>query len=71
MSGANTPNCDNPPILSLVVQSKKALQHGEQLCLRAHEVSRGSTQVAAELLALNAKIQWIAQGLAEQLKVWS
>ena len=69
MSGTNTPNCDTPSIFSLAVRSKLALHHGDQLCQQAHELSRASTQVAAKLLALNAKVQWIAQGMGEQLKV--
>ena len=69
MSGTNTPNCDTPSIFSLAVRSKKALLYGKQLCQKAQELSRASTQVAAELLALNAKVLWIAQGMGEQLKV--
>ena len=69
MSGTNTPNCDTPSIFSLAVRSQKALLYGKQLCQKAQELSRASTQVAAELLALNAKVLWIAQGMGEQLKV--
>lgn len=59
----------SPPLVSLVLHSKKALQHGEQLCTRASELSRCSSQEAVELLALDAKVRWIAQGIQDQLKV--
>lgn len=70
MSRPNTPlSPDTPHLVSLVLHSKKALQHGEQLCSTAHELTRGTSQIAAELLALDAKAKWVTQGIIEQLKV--
>ena len=63
-SPAETPHLDR-----LVVASKKALQHGEQLCSRAGALSSESAQTAADVLALDAKVRWISHAVAEQLKV--
>jgi hypothetical protein len=58
-------------LVSLVLQSKKALQHGEQLCTRAHNASNTSAQAAIDVLALDAKIKWMVEAVVEQLKVGS
>jgi autophagy-related protein 17 len=58
-------------LVSLVLQSKKALQHGEQLCTRAHTASNASAQAAIDVLALDAKIKWMVEAVLEQLKVRS
>jgi hypothetical protein len=55
-------------IVSLVVQSKKALQDGESLCSRAHALSTSSAQTAFDLLALEAKVKWTTDAVIEQLK---
>ena len=60
-----------PHLVSLVLQSKKALQHGEQLCTRAHVASNASAQTAVDVLALDAKVRWISEAVMEQLKVSS
>jgi hypothetical protein len=60
-----------PHLVSLVLQSKKALQHGEQLCTRAHVASNASAQAAVDVLALDAKVRWISEAVIEQLKVSS
>ena len=60
-----------PHLVSLVLQSKKALQHGEQLCTRAHAASNASAQAAVDVLALDAKVRWISEAVIEQLKVSS
>lgn len=70
MSQPNSPSPSNTPdIVSLVLHSKKALQHGEQLCSTAHDQTQATTSVGTELLALDAKAQWIARGIYDQLKV--
>jgi autophagy-related protein 17 len=56
-------------LVSLVLQSQKALQHGEQLCTRAHTASNASAQAAVDVLALEAKIKWVVEAVVEQLKV--
>jgi autophagy-related protein 17 len=56
-------------LVSLVLQSKKALQTGEQLCSRANDLSNASAQSAVDVLALDAKVRWITDGVLEQLKV--
>jgi len=55
--------------VSLVLQSKKALQHGEQLCARAHTESNASAQAAVDILTLDAKVKWLVEAVVEQLKV--
>ena len=56
-------------IVSLVLQSKKALESGQQLCARAGTVSDASAHVATAVIGLNAKIAWACAGIREQLKV--
>lgn len=60
---------DQPHLVSLVLQSKKALQHGEQLCSKANALTNASAQCAVDVLALNAKVKWISHAVIEQLKV--
>lgn len=60
---------EQPHLVSLVLQSKKALQHGEQLCSRANTLSNASAQSALDVLALDAKVKWITDAVLEQLKV--
>jgi hypothetical protein len=60
---------EQPHLVSLVLQSKKALQHGEQLCSRANTLSSASAQCAIDVLALDAKVRWITDAVIEQLKV--
>ncbi|KAL5526388.1 ATG17 [Sanghuangporus sanghuang] len=52
-----------------VLHSKKALQHGEQLCSQAHVLTHATSGHATDLLALDAKARWVAQGILEQLKL--
>ncbi|KAF8501266.1 autophagy-related protein 17 [Gautieria morchelliformis] len=58
-----------PHLVSLVLQSKKGLQHGEQLCSYAHDLTHRSARQAVDVLALDAKIRWIKEGVLNQLKV--
>lgn len=60
---------DDPHLVTLVLQSKKALQHGEQLCLRASQLSSTSAQSAVDVLALDARVKWLSDAVLEQLKV--
>jgi autophagy-related protein 17 len=60
---------DQPHLVSLVLQSKKALQHGEQLCSKANALTNASAQCAVDVLALDAKVKWISEAVIEQLKV--
>ena len=70
MSRANSPpNPETTHLVSLVLHSKKALQHGEQLCAQAHELMRTASELATDVLALDAKVHWVSQGIQEQLKV--
>lgn len=71
---SNSPNAfdrpSSPPhLVSLVLQSKKGLQHGEQLCSRAHDVTQESARDVVDVLALDAKLRWIKEGILDQLKV--
>ncbi len=58
-----------PHLVSLVLQSKKALQHGEQLCSKAHALSSASLQSSVDIFALDAKVRWLSGAIVEQLKV--
>lgn len=60
---------NQPHLVSLVLQSKKALQHGEELCTEAHDASHASAQAAIDVLALDAKVRWVIEVVVEQLKV--
>ncbi|THV03192.1 hypothetical protein K435DRAFT_748177 [Dendrothele bispora CBS 962.96] len=60
---------EQPHLVSLVLQSKKALQHGEQLCSQANNLSTASSQVAVDVLVLDAKVRWITDNVLEQLKL--
>lgn len=62
---------DQPDFVALVLQSKKALQHGELLCSRASALSSTSAQSAIDVLALDAKVRWMTDSVLEQLKVYS
>lgn len=62
---------DDPHIVSLVLQSKKALQHGEQLCTRASQLSSLSARNAVNVLTLDARVKWLSDAVLEQLKVCS
>lgn len=66
---SSTAISEQPHLISLVLQSKKALQHGEQLCSRAHARSNASAQAAVDVLALDAKVRWITEAIIEQLRV--
>ncbi|OCH95414.1 hypothetical protein OBBRIDRAFT_720633 [Obba rivulosa] len=63
------PTTDKPHLVSLVLQSKKALQHGELLCSRASKLSSSSAQVAVDVLALDAKVRWLSNAMLEQLEL--
>lgn len=65
------PGPEEPHLVSLVLQSKKALQQGEQLCTNARTVSMESAQTAVDVLALDAKVRWMTDAVLEQLKVRS
>ncbi|KAF4613592.1 hypothetical protein D9613_007894 [Agrocybe pediades] len=58
-----------PHLVSLVLQSKKALQHGEFLCTKAHSASNASAQASVDVLALDAKVRWIVEAVVEQLQL--
>lgn len=60
---------DAPHLAQLVVQSKKALQHAEQLCQSANTAAHDSSNLAVDVLALDAKVKWITEGVLEQFRV--
>jgi hypothetical protein len=62
-------DADQPHLVQLVVLSKKALQHGEQLCSRARSISVDSAQAAVDVLSFDAKVRWVNNAVTEQLKV--
>ncbi|KAF9061421.1 autophagy-related protein 17 [Rhodocollybia butyracea] len=67
----SSPPASDPHIVSLVLQSKKALQNGEQLCLKANELSTASAQASIDVLILDSKVRWITDNVLEQLKLAS
>lgn len=58
-----------PHLVTLVLLSKKALQHGEHLCTLAHTSTNVSFQTALDVLALDAKVKWLSGEVLEQLKL--
>ncbi|KAI0635683.1 autophagy protein Apg17-domain-containing protein [Trametes polyzona] len=66
-----TPPAEQPHIVALVLQAKKALQQGEQLCTTAHTLSSASAQTAVDVLALDAKVRWMSEAVMDQLKLAS
>jgi hypothetical protein len=64
-----SPPSGQPHIVSLVLQSKKALQHGEQLCARAHALTGASARSAVDALALDAKVRWVISAVLQQFTV--
>ncbi|KAG6850696.1 hypothetical protein H0H93_009854 [Arthromyces matolae] len=60
---------EHSQLISLVLQSKEALQNGEQLCSRAHSVSNASANVSIDVVALDAKVRWVTEAVGEQLKL--
>jgi autophagy-related protein 17 len=69
MSNPKSPSAEHPHLVSLVLESEKALQHGQQVCARAQERYNASAQEAVDVLALDAKLHWISNAILEQLKV--
>ena len=62
-------NPGQPHIVELVLQAKKALQQGQELCLHASSVSAASAQTAVDVLALDAQVRWMSEAVLDQLKV--
>jgi len=60
---------EQPHLVTLVLQSQKALQQGEQLCTRANGLSSASAESAVDVLALDAKVKWMSEAIIEQLHV--
>jgi autophagy-related protein 17 len=56
-------------LLSLVLRSRKALDHTKTLCARAGSLSKDSTELALDLVAVDAKVRWATDLILEQLKV--
>jgi autophagy-related protein 17 len=56
-------------LLSLVLRSRKALDHTKTLCARADSLSKDSTELALDLVAVDAKVRWATDLILEQLKV--
>lgn len=69
MSSPTGRGSEQPHLISLVLQSRNALQQGEAFCSRANATSTSSAKEATDVLALNAKIQWISNAVIEQLKL--
>ncbi len=63
------PEHEQPHIVELVLQAKKALQQGQELCLHASAVSAASAQTAVDVLALDAQVRWMSEAVLDQLKV--
>jgi autophagy-related protein 17 len=63
------PTTEPQSLVALLLASKKALQHGEQLCERAHAYASASSKSAVDALALDARVRWIGGVVGEQFKV--
>ncbi|KAG8860805.1 autophagy protein 17 [Serendipita sp. 411] len=57
-------------MLSLVLRSRKALDHTKALCVRAEALSKDSTELALDLVAVDAKVRWATEMIQDQLKAW-
>lgn len=57
-------------VLSLVLRSKKALDHTKTLCLHADVLAKESTQLALDVCAVDAKVRWGSEMIMEQIKVY-
>ncbi|CAK5268746.1 unnamed protein product [Mycena citricolor] len=64
-----TTTIEQPHLLSLVLQSQRALQDGEKICSRANDLSNSAAQSAVDVLVLDAKVRWLTDGVLEQLKL--
>lgn len=69
MSRSPTAEPEQPHIVSLALQAKKALQQGQDLCLNASKVSAASARTAVDVLALDAQVRWMSEAVLDQLKV--
>ncbi|KAG8832638.1 autophagy protein 17 [Serendipita sp. 399] len=56
-------------MLSLVLRSRKALDHTKTLCLRAEALAKDSTDLALDLVAVDAKVRWATEMIQDQLKL--
>lgn len=56
-------------LLAYFLQSKKALAHGQALASRAHEINAETASTVIEALAHEAKVQWMNDGVVDQLNV--
>ncbi|KAG8779836.1 autophagy protein 17 [Serendipita sp. 397] len=56
-------------MLSLVLRSRKALDHTKALCVRAEALSKDSTELALDLVAVDAKVRWATEMIQDQLKL--
>ena len=56
-------------LLSLVLRSRKALDHTQTLCSRAEVLAKDSTELALDLVAVDAKVRWTSDMISDQLKV--
>ncbi|RPD61104.1 hypothetical protein L226DRAFT_486215 [Lentinus tigrinus ALCF2SS1-7] len=60
---------EQPHIVELVLQAKKALQQGQELCLHASSVSAASAQITVDVLALDAQVKWMSEAVLDQLQL--
>ncbi|CAE6475123.1 unnamed protein product [Rhizoctonia solani] len=58
-------------LATLFLASKKALLHGNNICNHASTLTAGSSNLAVDILTLDAKLQWLTRGVVEQLKAAS
>lgn len=56
-------------LLDLVLRSRKALDQTKTLCSRADVLSKDSTELALDLVAVDAKTRWATEIILEQLKL--
>ncbi|KAG8691409.1 autophagy protein 17 [Ceratobasidium sp. 423] len=58
-------------LATLFLTSKKALLHGGNVCNHASALTAGASNLAVDILTLDAKLQWLTRGVVEQLKAAS
>ncbi|CAE6510891.1 unnamed protein product [Rhizoctonia solani] len=60
-----------PSLATLFLTSKKALLQGNNVCNHASTLTAGASNLAVDILTLDAKLQWLTRGAIEQLKAAS
>ncbi|EJD37694.1 hypothetical protein AURDEDRAFT_187960 [Auricularia subglabra TFB-10046 SS5] len=56
-------------VTPLLEPSERALQDAQALCTDAQDVVHATTRLAVDILALDARVRWVSEGMLEQFKL--